>query len=189
MVVGNYVLCAHGEENPEGGDIGRVICLDASKVKNGRPELVWQFRDGTRFGLASPATDGKLLYVPSDNGRIYCFDIFRQVSGGQKENRPLWRFSYGTTARGAPVVADNKIYISEVNARFVIIPLNGKKAPDKSHVVQFKAPPGGTGQVEVQQHPGRGRREGVLRQPGRGVLHRDDPGQGRRCAGPEERGG
>src|SRR6476469_6051215 len=96
VVVGNYVLCAHGEENPEGGDIGRVICLDASKVTNGKPALVWQFRDGTRFGLASPATDGKLLYVPSDNGRIYCFDIFKEVSGGQKENRPLWRFNYGT---------------------------------------------------------------------------------------------
>jgi outer membrane protein assembly factor BamB len=153
VVVGNYVLCAHGEENPEGSDIGRVICVDASKVKDGKPELVWQFRDGTRFGLASPATDGKYLYVPSDNARVYCFDIFKEVSGGQKVNRPIWRYAYGTTSRGAPVVADNKIFISEVNARFVIIPLNGKKAPEKSFVVDFKTPPGGTGQVEVNSTP------------------------------------
>jgi plastocyanin len=153
VVVGNYVLCAHGEENPEGGDIGRVICLDASKVTNGKPALVWQFRDGTRFGLASPATDGKYLYVPSDNGRLYCFDIFKAPTGGQKTNRFLWRFSYGTTARGAPVVADNKVYISEVNGRFAIIQLNGKRTPEKSQIVQFKTPPGGTGQVEVNSSP------------------------------------
>lgn len=155
VVVGNYVLCAHGEENPEGGEIGRVVCVDGSKVKNGRPELVWQFRDGTRFGLASPATDGKLLYVPSDSGKLYAFDIFKEPTGGQKSNRFLWRFGYGTTARGSPVVADNKIYISEVNAKFVIIPLNGKRAPGKEHVVQFKPPPApeGEGQVEVNSTP------------------------------------
>jgi outer membrane protein assembly factor BamB len=152
VVVGNYVLCAHGEENPEGGDIGRVICVDASKVTNGKPELVWQFRDGTRFGLASLATDGKYLYAPSDNGRMNCFDIFKEP-GSQKSNKPIWRLNYGTTSRGAPVVADNKLYISEVNGRFVTIQLNGKKTPEKVHVVQFKTPPGGTGQVEVNSTP------------------------------------
>jgi len=155
VVVGNYVLCAHGEENPEGGDIGRVICVDGSKVTNGRPQLVWQFRDGTRFGLASPATDGKLLYVPTDGGKLYCFDIFKEATGTDKSNKPLWRFGYGTTARGSPVVGDNKIFITEVNARFAIIELNGKRAPEKSHVVQFKAPPppDGEGQVEVNSSP------------------------------------
>jgi len=155
VVVGDYVLCAHGEENPEGGQIGRVICVDGSKVNNGKPELVWQFRDGTRFGLASPATDGKYVYVPADGARLYCFDIFNKPTGGDKTNRFKWRFSYGTTARGSPVVADNKIFISEVNARFVIIPLNGNNAPTKSHVVQFKAPPPpeGEGQVEVNSTP------------------------------------
>ncbi|HKB02599.1 MAG TPA: PQQ-binding-like beta-propeller repeat protein [Gemmataceae bacterium] len=153
VVVGNYVLCAHGEENPEGGDIGRVICVDASKVKNQKPELVWQFRDGSRFGLASPATDGKYLYIPTDSGKLYCFDIFKEPSGSQKTNRFIWRFNYGTTSRGAPVVADNKVYISEVNGKFVIIQLNGNRAPEKSHVVEFRPPPGGSGQVEVNSTP------------------------------------
>jgi outer membrane protein assembly factor BamB len=155
VVVGNYVMCAHGEVNPEGGDNGRVICLDASKVKDGKPELVWQFRDGTKFGLASPATDGKFLYVPADGAKLYCFDIFGAVVGAQKTNKWIWKFNYGTTARGAPVVADNKIFISEVNAKFVIIPLNGKVAPVKSHVVSFRPPPApeGEGQVEVNSSP------------------------------------
>jgi outer membrane protein assembly factor BamB len=155
VVVGNYVMCAHGEVNPEGGESGRVICLDASKVKDGKPELVWQFHDGTKFGLASPATDGKYLYVPSDGGKLHCFDIFREAAGPQKNNKWIWRFNYGTTARGAPVVADNKIYISEVNAKFTIIPLNGKRAPEKAHVVSFRPPPPpeGQGQVEVNSTP------------------------------------
>ena len=155
VVVGNFVLCAHGEENPDGGEIGRVICLDGSKIKNERPELVWQFRDGTRFGLASPATDGKYLYVPNDGGKLYCFDIFKEPTGGQKTNRFLWKYNFGTTSRGSPVVADNKVFISEVNANFVIIKLEGKKVPEKAHVVHFKAPapPVGEGQVEVNSTP------------------------------------
>ncbi|HEX3151944.1 MAG TPA: PQQ-binding-like beta-propeller repeat protein [Gemmataceae bacterium] len=156
VVVGNYILCSHGEENPDGGDIGRVICLDGTKIKEGKPEVVWQFSDGTRFGLASPATDGKYLYVPSDGGKLYCFDIFKEPTGGAKKtNKFIWKYNFGTTTRGSPVVADNKIFISEVNAKFVIIKLEGKKAPEKAHVVQFKAPPPpeGEGQVEVNSTP------------------------------------
>ena len=153
VVVGNLVFCSHGEVNPEGGDIGRVICLDASKVKDGKPELVWQFRDGTKFGLASPASDGKFLYVPDDAGKLCCFDLAKAPIGPEKTNRFIWKFNYGTLARGSPVVADNKVFISGVDARFVIIELNGKRLPEKSHDVRFKAPPGGTGLVEVNSTP------------------------------------
>jgi hypothetical protein len=88
-------------------------------------------------------------------GKLYCFDIFKEPTGGQKTNRFIWKYSFGTTSRGSPVVADNKVFISEVNAKFVIIPLNGKRAPEKSHVVQFRAPPPpeGAGQVEVNSTP------------------------------------
>ena len=158
LVVGNYVLCSHGEGNPEGGEIGRVICLDASKLKTNKdgstsPEVVWQFRDGTKFGLASPASDGKFLYVPDDSGKLYCFDIAKEPTGAAKTNKFLWKFNYGTLARGSPLVADNKIYITGVDARFVIIELDGKRLPTKSHEVKFKAPPGGTGLVEVHSTP------------------------------------
>ncbi len=158
LVVGNLVFCAHGEVNPEGGDIGRVICLDASKLKTNKdglttPELVWQYRDGTKFGLASPASDGKFLYMPDDAGKLYCFDIAKEPTGAAKTNKFLWKFNYGTLTRGSPLIADNKVFITGVDARFVIIELNGKKVPEKSHDVKFKAPPGGTGLVEVHSTP------------------------------------
>jgi outer membrane protein assembly factor BamB len=159
VVVGNLVLCCHGEENPEGGDLGRVICVDASKVRPGKdggpgtPELVWQWRSGERFGLASPATDGKYLYVPDDAAKLYCFDIHRAPTGRDKANKWIWKFNYGTIARGSPVVADNKVYIAGVDARFVIAELNGRRSPEKSHEVRFRAPKGGTGLVEVNVTP------------------------------------
>jgi outer membrane protein assembly factor BamB len=153
VVVGNYVMCSHGEENAEGGDIGRVICLDASKVENGKPELVWQFRDGTRFGLASPGADDNYLYVPDDAGKLYCFDIKKTPVGSDKTNKFIWKYNYATLSRGSPLIADGKVYISGVDARFTIIKLNGKKAPDEAFETKFKAPPGGVGLVEVNCTP------------------------------------
>src|SRR5262245_42891449 len=46
IVDGNLVFCSHGEENPEGGPLGRVICVDASQIdpKTKRPKLVWEHR-------------------------------------------------------------------------------------------------------------------------------------------------
>ena len=50
---GNLVFIGHGEENPDNNEKGRIICLDASKVKDGKPELVWQ-KDGIKVRYASP---------------------------------------------------------------------------------------------------------------------------------------
>jgi outer membrane protein assembly factor BamB len=61
VVDGTLVYGAHAEENPEGGPLGRVVCVDASKIENGKPKLVWEFRKANRFGLSHPAiADGRL---------------------------------------------------------------------------------------------------------------------------------
>ena len=39
VVDGNLVFIGHGEETPEGTKLGRVVCLDASKIKDGQPEV------------------------------------------------------------------------------------------------------------------------------------------------------
>ena len=56
-------LCAHGEETPEGGPIGRVFCVDASQVdpKTLKPKLVWEYQKSQRFGLSSPAETGAIV--------------------------------------------------------------------------------------------------------------------------------
>jgi len=148
VVAGNLVYISHGEENIDGGGVGRVMCFDASKIVNEKPTLVWEFRKGVRFGLASLAiADGK-LYVPDDAAKLYCFDA--------KKGKVLWKYNYGTTSRGAPVIADGKIYISETTAKFHIIKLKADDSePDENetHTVHFKNKPGASGFVESNCTP------------------------------------
>jgi len=139
LVDGNLVYCHHGVENPEGGPIGRVICVDAGQInpKTKQPKLVWQFNKGKRFGLASGALFDGRLYVPDDTGNLYCFN--------GKTGKVLWTYRYGTEVRGAPLVADGKIYIFDVKGRLVILTLdkNPDQEPADEFEYKFRDPSGG----------------------------------------------
>src|SRR5262249_46288965 len=67
VVVGDHVFIGHGENNDDSEQQGRVICVDGSKVKDGKPELVWKV-DGIQVKFASPIIDNGRLYVCSDLG-------------------------------------------------------------------------------------------------------------------------
>lgn len=140
LVDGNLVYCHHGEENPEGGPIGRIICVDASQIdpKTKKPKLVWEFIKGKRFGLASAALADGRLYIPDDSGELFCFDA--------KKGKLLWTFRYGSEVRGAPLVADDKLYIFDVKGRLVILTLDAKNKdsePENDWEYKFRAPGGG----------------------------------------------
>lgn len=168
VVDGNLVYIAHGEENPEGAKagLGRIVCVDGSKIippkgpGPGKPTVVWEFRAGIRFGLASLAiADGK-LYVPDDAAKLYCFDAKKgprkSPDGDPSKDRPLWKYNYGTTSRGAPVIADGKIYLSEAIGKFHIIKLKEDGSePDEAetHTVNFRPKPGAGGFVESNCSP------------------------------------
>ncbi len=146
VVDGNFVYCAHGEPNPEGGAEGRIICLDASKVENKKPALVWQVKNGKKFGLASPAlADGK-LFIPDDGGELYCFNA--------GDGKPLWRCKYGTLTRGSPLIVGKTAYIFEVNGRLAVIPIDKKPTDDDvtHHDFQF-ADPKKSGTLETHATP------------------------------------
>jgi len=147
VVEGNLVYCAHGEENPEGGAIGRVVCVDASEIKNGKPKLVWEYRRANRFGLSHPAIANGFLYVPDDGGELFCFNA--------KTGKLAWRYKYGTVARGAPLVVGNRLFIFDVNAKLVVLHLNGDKEPDadKTEEFPFRVPAGVTGFTETHASP------------------------------------
>lgn len=145
VVDGDLVYISHGEENPEGGGLGRVVCLDAGKVTAGKPKLVWEFKKGIRFGLASLAIAEGRLYVPDDSAKLYCFDA--------KNGKMLWKESYGTVSRGAPLIADGKLYISETTAKFHIMKLNGNMPPNPINTTNFRNKQGATGFVEVNCTP------------------------------------
>ena len=149
IVSGTLVYGAHGEENPEGGSLGRVVCFDAAKIdpKTKKPKLVWEYRQSNRFGLSHPALADGRLYVPDDSSELFCFNA--------KTGKLLWKYKYGTNSRGAPLIVDNKLYIFDVNAKLVVLKLQGDRAPTFADAEEytFRLPEGETGFNETQGTP------------------------------------
>src|SRR5207253_428616 len=142
---GSRVYIAHGDENPDSNKQGRVICLDGSKVKDGRPELVWQ-REAIKVKFASPILHEGRLYVCDEVARLYCLDA--------ATGKSLWKspFVYGRNCMGSPVWADGKIYVGEVQARFHILKPGADKC-ERLHAQFFRGPAGDTAEVEVNGGP------------------------------------
>lgn len=137
VVDGNFVFIGHGEESQGTSTQGRVICLDASKVENGTPKLVWQ-KDGIHARYASPIIQGGRLYMPDDGGLLYCMDA--------KSGDTIWKFRYGRgEIRGSPVLADGKIYVGEVSSRFHILEPGAKKCKRLDEQIFF-----GVGGIDVE---------------------------------------
>ena len=82
------VYASHGEESPGTNKQGRIVCVDATKVKDGKPELVWQ-KDGTKAGYSSPILHQGRLYIADNGAGLWCFDA--------QKGEPLWKrsFRYG----------------------------------------------------------------------------------------------
>jgi outer membrane protein assembly factor BamB len=141
VVDGNLVYIGHGEENPEGTHLGRVVCLDASQIKDGQPKLVWQ-RDALKIKFASPIIHDGRLYVIDELTRIYCLDA--------KTGKNIWKFDYGRNCMGSAVLADGKIYVGEVNGKFHILE-PGPKSCKSLHTQEFE--PKGQADVELNGSP------------------------------------
>jgi outer membrane protein assembly factor BamB len=144
VVQGNYVYATHGEENLDEAPQGRIVCLDASKITDGKPALVWEHA-GVKCGYTSPIIHGNDLFVCDDSARIYLFDALK---GGD----PKWKYAYGKVSRGSGTWADGKIYIAEVNSKFHILKPTEEKCLEPSKPVTFTSADG-QGSVEVNSTP------------------------------------
>jgi outer membrane protein assembly factor BamB len=144
VVDGNFVYIGHGEESPGTGVQGRFVCLDASKIENGEPRLVWKV-DGLVARYASPIIHEGRLYVPEEACTLFCLDA--------KTGEQIWKVRYGQSEqRGSPVLADGKIYLGEVAAEFHILQLQpGNK---KAKIVDSEFFPGAGGvNIELNGTP------------------------------------
>jgi outer membrane protein assembly factor BamB len=142
VVDGHFVYAAHGEDNPDTPDQGRVVCLDASKIKDKQPALVWKV-DDIKVKFASPIIDQGRLYVVDEGCKMFCLDA--------KTGAKIWSHKYGRACMGSPILADGKIYVAEVSAKFYILKPGPKKC-DELHV-QFFRSPDGTSVVELNGSP------------------------------------
>lgn len=107
VVDGNRVYIAHGEDNIDTTEFGRVQCIDGSLSGDiTETGSLWRV-DGIKAGYTGLLLQDGIVYVVSDTGQLYAFD---GETGDQ-----LWVQSIGTVGKGSPVWADGKIYVMEVN--------------------------------------------------------------------------
>jgi outer membrane protein assembly factor BamB len=142
VVDGNRVYICHGAENLDTAVLGKVVCLDASKIKDGKPTLVWE-KPGITVRYSSPAIHAGRLYVCDENAKLHCLEA--------ATGKPLWSFKYGRNAKGAPVWADGKIYVAEVNSRIHILKPGDKRCEELHE--QFFPSPDRNSDVEINGTP------------------------------------
>ena len=131
IVVGDMVYIGHGDESLNGIGAGGFVCLDGSKVTNGKPKMVWEFAKGVRFGLANPAYADGVIYAPDDFAKLHGFDA--------KTGKVLFpKYNYGRLARGSPLIADGKCYIFDVNSHLHILKLTPGEEPEELHKQFFR---------------------------------------------------
>ena len=115
VVKGNLVYAAHGGINPGAGSRqGRVVCLDAGQIADGKPKLVWK-KDGLKIKFSSPILHNGRLYLTDEGATLHCLDAAK----GDK----IWSFKFGggSNNRGSPVLADGKIYACDAASGFHIL--------------------------------------------------------------------
>jgi outer membrane protein assembly factor BamB len=142
VVEGTRVYVCHSSENPDNNVQGRVACLDAAQVSKGQPKMLWKI-DGIKVRYTSPIVHEGRLYVCDDLATLHCIDAIK--------GKEIWRFIYGRNAKSAPVWADGKIYVGDVNSKFHILQPGPKKC--KRLYQHFFPSPDGTADVEVSGNP------------------------------------
>lgn len=127
-----WVYICHSEENMTGNVQGLTVCLDAKKITDGKPAVVWE-RTGLLVGYASPLLHDGRLYLCDNGAKMFCLDA--------ATGKTLWEHKYGRSAKGSPVWADGKIYVCEVGARWHILKPGDAKC-ETIHSVRFTRPDG-----------------------------------------------
>ena len=139
VVDGNLVYASHSEENvDESVAMGRLVCLDAGQITDGKPKLVWMV-DGFTGGYASPAIHDGRLYHVDNSANLTAFNA--------KTGEELWLHNLGIAQKASPVVADGKIYVADVDGKFHILKLDGDEEPEVLDVDEFKEADGSATQI------------------------------------------
>jgi outer membrane protein assembly factor BamB len=114
VVDGNYVYVTNGEENLDTTEMGRVVCIDATKTGDITTSgEVWR-AEGIKAGFASPALANGRLYVADNSANLFAIDA--------KTGKIHWQYSTGRVAKGSPTVtSDGIIYYGEQNGAFHVL--------------------------------------------------------------------
>ncbi|MEX2300714.1 MAG: PQQ-binding-like beta-propeller repeat protein [Bryobacterales bacterium] len=132
VVDGTMVYASHSEENVDGSTaMGRAVAIDAAQITEGKPKEIWR-AEGFAAGYASPVIHDGIFYQVDNSANLAAFDA--------KTGEKLWVHNLGIAQRGSPLLADGKIYAADVDGKFQILKLQGRKEPEVMDIDQFKNP-------------------------------------------------
>ncbi|HET6374120.1 MAG TPA: PQQ-binding-like beta-propeller repeat protein, partial [Candidatus Polarisedimenticolia bacterium] len=113
VVDGDRVYATSGDENPDEGSKGRVVCINGrGKGDITKTNEIWRANE-LEIGFASPLLHDGTLYVIDDSANMVAIDA--------ATGKPAWTLNIGTVGKASPVWADGKILAAEVNGQFHII--------------------------------------------------------------------
>jgi outer membrane protein assembly factor BamB len=106
------VFAAHAEENVGSPEMGGVVAFSGQ----GRGDITasnLKWRAPIEDGFPSPTLHGGTLYVIDNSANLFALD----AATGERR----WTLDLGTVGKGSPVVADGKLFATEVNGRFHVV--------------------------------------------------------------------
>lgn len=143
VVDGHLVYIAHGEDNIDSLEFGRVQCIDGRGKGNiTATNSVWR-KDGIKAGYTALMVNDGVAYVVADTGKLHAFD--------SKTGEELWDYTLGTVGKGSPVMADGKMYVMEVNGNIHILKPSRERCESLSKVHLMAA--NGEGDDEIYGTP------------------------------------
>jgi outer membrane protein assembly factor BamB len=112
-VVGNTVYATSNGEPVDGNFLGQIVALDGTGSGDVTATArIWN-TDAVMAGFAAPVFDAGRLYVVDDAANLKAVDA--------KTGRILFETNLGTVGRSAPLLADGKLYATEVNGHVTIL--------------------------------------------------------------------
>ena len=133
VVADDKVYAAHGEENLDNTELGRVVCIDATGTGDvTATHEVWRY-DAVFAGYTSPVIHDNRLYIVDNSANMHALD----AGSGQVH----WIHNIGTVGKGSPIFADGKLYAPEVNGRLSII-APAKDSAQTLDLTKIKMPDG-----------------------------------------------
>jgi len=119
LVVGNKVICGHGEENADDPTkMGAFFAVDATQTGNiTKPGELWKI-DEQFVSKGQPLALEDRLYSIDESGYFFVNDF--------ETGKLLTKKKLGTMGRGSAVYGDGKIYVADATGRWYIFEPNGK---------------------------------------------------------------
>ena len=127
VIHNGLVYCAIGQDPEHGEGVGRLICVDPTKVTDGIAKVVWDFTEIDRTISTVSIADG-LLYVADYSGNVYCLD----AKTGQKK----WEHDTLGHIWSSTLVADGKVFLGNEDGILTIF----EAGPEKKLLAEIEFP-------------------------------------------------